>query len=453
MSGHIFKQVFLVSMVFFLLCCTLFGVTAYTFTVKEYVEQLQAETDFAATCVETAGEDFLQQIPTPTTERLTWLSADGGVLYDTAFDPATIPVQAGEEEVQEALASGWGESRRYAEEQNSVMQFMAVRLSDGTVVRLAARPYSVMTLLDNLFYPMLLALVLAVGLSVLVALWVSKGVTRPINAIDLTGQDERDVYPELRPLVRRINTQNRQIQYQVEELKTEHEKQDALRREFTANVTHELKTPLTSISGFAELMRDGVVKGEDVSRFGGKIYDESRRLITLVEDIIKLSRLDSRLNMPEKAPVDLTEVCEMVMSHLEHVARRKSVQLVFEGEPVTVLGVEPILYEMVYNLCDNAIKYNRPDGSVTLRLFREAQGCVLTVTDTGIGIPPEEQERIFERFYRVDKSHSKEVGGTGLGLSIVKHGALLHRATVRVDSTPGVGTTLTVSFPATAALE
>ncbi len=321
----------------------------------------------------------------------------------------------------------------------------------GIIAYRYAAPDQRQQLLSSLLTAIPLTLAASGVLSFLLARWIAHSVIDPIDRIDPSAPEERDVYPELRPLVRRVNAQNRQIRSQVEELKAEHERQDAMRREFTANVTHELKTPLTSISGFAELMRDGMAQPQDVPRFAGKIYDESRRLVSLVEDIIKISRMDSRINMPEKSPVNLLEVCQMVLSHLEQAAASKQVTLRLEGPSLTVFGAEAILYEMVYNLCDNAIKYNRLGGKVILTLASQGEETVLTVQDTGIGIPKEEHARIFERFYRVDKSHSKEVGGTGLGLSIVKHGAAFHRAQIAVDSQPDVGTTLTVRFPATVA--
>ncbi len=336
---------------------------------------------------------------------------------------------------------------------SSILLFLLyVALFGIAIIQLVDTLPLAQSVFSSLITPLLVALLLALLLSFLLALQISHRVIAPISRIDLAGPEERDVYPELQPLVRRINAQNRQIYSQVETLKAEHERQDALRREFTANVTHELKTPLTSISGFAELMRDGVVQSADVPRFAGRIYDESQRLYTLVEDIIKVSRMESRIDMPEKAPVNLLEVCQMVVNHLEPVARRRDVALAVEGHPTVVFGAESVLYEMVYNLCDNAIKYNRPGGYVTVTVTEQTDHTVLSVADSGIGIPAEEHDRIFERFYRVDKSHSKEVGGTGLGLSIVKHGAAFHRATLGVDSAPGEGTVITVSFPATNAV-
>lgn len=228
---------------------------------------------------------------------------------------------------------------------------------------------------------------------------------------------------------------------------TEREQRERLRQEFSANVSHELKTPLTSISGFAELMMEGLVEPEKEREFAGDIYRESRRLITLLDDIINLSRLDENDREEAITTVDLTELTGDVFDSLKAAAADRNVTLTQTGEPVQVEGVEHILWEMVYNLCDNAIKYNRDGGTVTVNTERRPGESRLCVRDTGIGIPYEEQDRVFERFYRVDKSHSKEIGGTGLGLSIVKHGAQYHGARVELESTPGEGTAITLIFP------
>ena len=229
---------------------------------------------------------------------------------------------------------------------------------------------------------------------------------------------------------------------------TEKEAQEQYRREFTANVSHELKTPLTSISGIAEIIRNGIVRPEDIPHFAGKIYDESQRLITLIGDIIKLSRLDENQVPMERESVDLLETARDVVQQLASVARKNGVTLVTNGSHGVVNGVRQVLGEMVYNLCENAVKYNRPGGRVWVDVRQAADHVELCVKDTGIGIPAAEQGRIFERFYRVDKSHSQAVGGTGLGLSIVKHGAALHHAAIHVDSEPGEGTAITLTFPA-----
>ena len=227
---------------------------------------------------------------------------------------------------------------------------------------------------------------------------------------------------------------------------TEREQRERLRREFSANVSHELKTPLTSISGFAELMKEGLVPPEKIPEFSGDIYKESLRLIGLVNDIIQLSRLDENSTQFQRAPVDLYDLCAQSLERLSTVAARQSVTLALTGEHAEIIGVEQLLKEMIYNLLDNAIKYNVPGGSVTASVRKSAGRTILSVADTGIGIPYAHQPRVFERFYRVDKSHSKEVGGTGLGLSIVRHAAQYHGARLELKSQPGKGTTITVTF-------
>lgn len=228
---------------------------------------------------------------------------------------------------------------------------------------------------------------------------------------------------------------------------TEQEERENLRREFTANVSHELKTPLTSISGFAEIIQNGIVKPEDIPRFAGNIYMESQRLISLVDDILNLSRLDEADVQLEREDFDLSAVARDVAARLKPAAKKNGVVITTYGDKAMVNGVKSIVDEMVYNLCDNAVKYNKHNGRVTLNVENLPEGVTLTVTDTGIGIPAADVDRVFERFYRVDKSHSKEIGGTGLGLSIVKHGAAFHNAKVSLQSTEGEGTTVRLVFP------
>lgn len=252
--------------------------------------------------------------------------------------------------------------------------------------------------------------------------------------------------PEFEPLRQAIEQQNAKIAERMSELQARHEEQDNMRRDFTANVSHELKTPLTSISGYAEIIRNGIAKEEDISRFAGKIYDESQRLITLVGDIIKLSQLDEKEVPVKIEEFDLLETCRAVLSHLEMAAAEKQVSLFLEGPSLTIRGAEQIAEEIIFNLCDNAIKYNRPGGRVSVKLRQCVDGAQLTVRDTGIGISEADLPHVFERFFRVDKSHSKEIGGTGLGLSIVKHGARFMGAEVSIESKVGVGTTVRVLF-------
>ena len=228
---------------------------------------------------------------------------------------------------------------------------------------------------------------------------------------------------------------------------TEREERENLRREFTANVSHELKTPLTSISGFAEIIKNGIVKPEDIPRFAGNIYEESQRLVTLVDDILNLSRLDEADVQLEREDFDLSSLARDVAGRLKASAKKNGVVITVIGDKAEINGVKSIVDEMVFNLVDNAVKYNKQNGRVTVTVDSSSDGTALTVTDTGIGIPQADVDRVFERFYRVDKSHSKEIGGTGLGLSIVKHGAALHDAQVELESTEGEGTVVRLIFP------
>lgn len=298
----------------------------------------------------------------------------------------------------------------------------------------------------EVFIPCAVLLFGVMLVTVLVALTVAKKITKPINRLNPEDFKSTVCYRELIPLVERIEAQNTQIAKQITDLSLEHENQDAMRRDFTANVSHELKTPLTSISGYAEIIKTGIAKDEDVTRFAGKIYDESQRLITLVGDIIKLSRLEEHEIPVEVERFELYDVCQNVLSQLEMAASERKVTMELSGDRVELVAAQKIVEEMVFNLCDNAIKYNREGGKVTVSIKQYMDGVELCVKDTGIGIAQENIDRIFERFYRVDKSHSKEIGGTGLGLSIVKHGAAFLGASVSVESELGVGTSIRIVF-------
>ena len=305
-------------------------------------------------------------------------------------------------------------------------------------------------LIGTTLYLLIGVLVLAILLSLLLAASVSRSITEPINNIDLSKPGEVAAYPELQPFFKKIDIQNQQIETQLEELKKEHERQDRIRREFTANVSHELKTPLTSISGYAEILQNGMVEPKDISVFAGRIHSESQRLITLVQDIIKLSRLEAKEITHPITEVDLYDAASSTLEHLYSVAEKQKISMNLEGEHCSITGDQQLIEEMIYNLCDNSIKYNNPGGSVTVSISHSNDNVLLTVSDTGIGIPEEGIDRVFERFYRMDKSHSKAVGGTGLGLSIVKHGAAYHNAEIICNSMVGVGTTITIVFPASA---
>lgn len=289
----------------------------------------------------------------------------------------------------------------------------------------------------------LLSCVCAAGLARLLSQWL----VRTLVDLDPQYPETLNHFKELTPLLRRIQIQNETIRVQKEAIAHHQEDRETLRREFSATVSHELKTPLTSISGFAELLKSGTVPPETATEFAEDIYNEAQRMITLVEDIMHLSRLDENSTPMEHTEVDLHALAARTVQRLTSTAQKAEVTLHLEGTRVTVSGVELLLEEIAFNIIDNAIKYNHRGGSVTISTQRKGGRALLSVKDTGIGIPEAHRARVFERFYRVDKSHSKEVGGTGLGLSIVKHAAAYHDASVMIDSKEGVGTTVTVIFP------
>ena len=315
------------------------------------------------------------------------------------------------------------------------LYYYAVLLDDGTVLRVARNMDSLISTAIQIFPAMAVIAAIVLAFVYILGRWQTARLIRPINELDIEHPLDNEIYEELDPLLEAIDKQNKE--------------KDAvanMRKEFSANVSHELKTPLTSISGYAEIMKNGLVKPEDIQKFSERIYKEARRLITLVEDIIKLSKLDEESVELEKEEVNLYDMTREIVSRLSMQSSAKHVRMILEGESVTYTGIRQILDEMIYNICENAIKYNRPGGSVSIWVGNTLEGPKVSVTDTGIGIPKEHLERVFERFYRVDKSHSKEIGGTGLGLSIVKHGALLHQAKVSVDSTVGEGTRISILF-------
>ncbi|MBQ9166399.1 MAG: hypothetical protein IJX71_05705 [Oscillospiraceae bacterium] len=446
MKRKLFWRIFTCAVVACAACFALTLLGAYEHFTDHNRQQLEEETAYLGAAVENFGADFLEKVDISHHQRITWMDQDGTVLYDNVVDAAAMENHSQREEVQQALEQGYGWSVRYSDTRDTQTTNYALQLADGTILRLSNTEWTTLNLIWGMMPSLVAAIVLAVLLSAVLAFGVSRSLLRPLNDIDLDEPDEKQVYPELRPLVQRINSQNQELQRQVELLVREHERQDRLRREFTANVSHELKTPLTSISGYAEIIREGIARPEDVERFASTIYDEARRLQNLVGDIIQLSQLEELNGEFDKELVDLYAVCQSAISHNRPQAERRDVMIELHGDKQIVMGNELLLTQMVSNLCDNAIKYNREGGSVAVVLERIGDQTVLTVRDTGIGIPEEDRERVFERFYRVDKSHSKSIGGTGLGLSIVKHGAVCHNAAIRMESHLGEGTEISIVF-------
>ena len=549
MTKKIFRSTLLVAVCALLASLVLVMGCLYDYFAGLQSQALRDELTLAASGVSQGGETYLDTIDS-NRYRLTWIAPDGTVLYDTQADASTMENHASREEVQQALATGEGESSRYSQTLLEKTIYVAKRMDDGSVLRICVSQQTLAVLLLGMVQPVLVILLAAVIFSALLAKRLSRRIVEPLNAIDLDHPLEAKAYDEIAPLLSRINRQHEQIDDQLRDLQrktdefthitqsmpeglvlldnknvilsinpsasklfsaqagcvgqnfltldrstdvsqaidraretghsetrvelsgriyqfdisriesagekigavllcfdiTERETAEQARREFTANVSHELKTPLQGIIGSAELIENGMVKPEDMPRFIGHIRTEAQRLVALIADIIRLSQLDEGVEMP-KENVELLSLAGEVAEDLRAAADKASVTITTDGQSSIVFGVRRLLYEMLYNLCDNAIKYNRPGGSVRIHVENREQEAAISVLDTGIGIAPEHQSRIFERFYRVDKSHSKASGGTGLGLSIVKHAAMYHGGKVALESEPGRGTEIRVTLP------
>ncbi|MBR5959965.1 MAG: two-component sensor histidine kinase [Clostridia bacterium] len=434
MTKTIFRNAFLVGLLVLIMCGALFFWLQYKQTEEETYAALQQEAVYAERGLQIGGKPYLESLGH--VNRITWIDQTGDVLYDSEYS-FPIANQKDCAEVRAALTDGEGQGIRMSESNGESTMYYALKCEDGTVLRLS-RTLSAVQKAWLAASPVLWLLVLVLLISGVLSFRVARQIVKPINDLDLDRPDLK-TYPEITPLIEKIQEQKQTIQEEANQ-------REALRREFSANVSHELKTPLTSISGFAELMAEGVVEGEKVQEFSRDIYKESQRLIVLIDDIIKLSRLDEEAIGPEREPVDLYELSAKVLNDLRPVAEKEKISLDLSGIHASISGVRQLISEMIYNLCDNAIKYNRPGGNVCVDISKTQNEVWVTVSDTGIGIPPEHQKRVFERFYRVDKSHSKEIGGTGLGMSIVKHGAQYHGARVELESEPGVGTRISLVF-------
>lgn len=408
----------------------------YYQTMEILKDEIQQEADYIEAAVCISGVSYLEDMDAVRENtRVTLIDASGEVLYDSGKQEEHLENHLDRPEIQEALKSGSGQDVRRSETLDQDMFYYAVRLDNGTVLRVSKNMETVFSTAMSILPMMGVVACCMVIFALLLAKWQTAKLIYPINHLNLAEPLENDMYEELTPLLQSIDKQNRE--------------KDAvanMRKEFSANVSHELKTPLTSISGYAEIMKDGLVRPEDMKPFSERIYNEASRLITLVEDIMKLSKLDEGAVELEKEEVDFYMLTREICSRLAPQAEKRNVRVEVTGEPVHYLGVRQVLDEMLYNMIENAIKYNKEGGLVSVWVGNTLQGIKIIVRDTGIGIPKEEQERIFERFYRVDKSHSKATGGTGLGLSIVKHGALMHGAKIDVDSEVNKGTKMELIF-------
>lgn len=437
MRKRIQRSMMLILAVTLVLFYAIMSVILYNRNLNLLKSEVKQEAEYIRTAVNISGPSYLDQMSQADERtRITQIDENGDVLYDSSSEESDMENHGAREEIKEALASGTGESERVSDTLGRELYYYAVLLDDGTVLRVAKSMDNLAMTALNVLPVMGVLAVIMMGFALMLAKWQTQKLIKPINELNLENPLENTIYEELTPLLVAMDKQNK-----------EKEAVSNMRKEFSANVSHELKTPLTSISGYAEIMKNGMVRPADIPVFSERIYKEARRLITLVEDIIKLSKLDEESVELEKEEVDLYDLTMEIVSRLSPQASQKHIRMEVTGEQVNCFGIRQILDEMVYNVCENAIKYNNEGGRVSVWVGATLDGPKISVSDTGIGIPKEHQERIFERFYRVDKSHSKERGGTGLGLSIVKHGALLHGAKVSVDSAPGKGTRIEMLFP------
>lgn len=410
---------------------------------KAFIEQAWQSLEYQTALIAAIYQDNPQNLEniSPQEIRLTLISPDGDVLYETATDQQTMENHIGRPEIQEALESGVGQDIRDSQTMGYQTYYYAQRLSDGNILRIAQDSQSLWSIYDEALPAILLSCLLMMGIAAITAGILTRTLIQPVLKMteDLDHIQENVPYRELAPFAEAIHSD-----------RVLRENNEKMRQEFTANVSHELKTPLTSISGYAELIETGMVKPEDVAEFGSKIHREASRMICLVNDILQLSHLDSVRPEGEAVTMETVDLLELARDCVERQkvnARHAYVALSYLGESAPVLGSRTLLEELYQNLCDNAIRYNRPGGKVQLAVGCTRDGhAYLTVRDNGIGIPKDAQSSVFERFYRVDKSRSKATGGTGLGLAIVKNIARIHNARIKLESEVGVGTTITVTF-------
>lgn len=389
------------SVVIFLLATGLIMLAIFDYFSEAQRQELKLQTSMAAQGVELGKLSYLEGLPLGN-YRITWIEDNGQILYDSQPQEQEMENHLNRKEVQQALAEGYGESQRYSTTMLEKMIYSAQRLSDGSVIRVSMPQHTIFLFILDMAFPIAIIVMLVCVILVIFSYRQTK--------------------------------------------KANQEESEQMRREFTANVSHELKSPLHAISGYAELLKSDMVLEGDTSYFASKIYDESQRMIRLVQDIITLSRLDEGEENTVKNKIDLYVLAEAICDELSPLAKEKDVVLEIAGTNVIINGIPQLLHSMLYNICENGIKYNRPGGSVTISLEKHDRNVIVTIRDTGIGISKSDQKRIFERFYRVDKSHSKSVGGTGLGLSIVKHSVKLHNAKLEIESIVDEGTMFTITF-------
>jgi two-component system phosphate regulon sensor histidine kinase PhoR len=445
MRSKIFKAIWIVGLSVFLASLLLIMGVSYSYLSSMQKRQLRIETELASQGVMLSGMEYFDQLKTEN-YRITWVSSDGSVLFDNEADAASMENHLERQEIKQALEEGFGEATRHSYTLADQQFYAAKKLPDGSVLRMSIGQFSVWTLLMGFAQPICFVILFALLLSFVLASRLAKTIVKPINEIDLEHPDQyygKENYMEIEPLLRHISAQQNQLREDQEEI----EKAALIRQEFSANVSHELKTPLHAISGYAELLENGMVKEEDIKPFAGKIHRESLRMSKLIEDIIDLTELDNGGTEMKWEDCDYYRIAENAVDTLEAAASAMDVSVSIDGRSAPMRAIPQLLFSIAYNLCDNAIKYNRHGGSVAVTVTQNTHHTVLRVKDTGIGIPEEDRERIFERFYRVDKSRSREVGGTGLGLSIVKHAIIIHHGKIELNSSVGEGTEFIITIP------
>lgn len=442
LAFSIFCSSFFIGIFVYFICAVCFVSVMYRYFESEVFNDLKNETYYIEKYIENGKASYLSELES--LNRITLIHSDGTVYYDSSMPAEEMENHLLRTEVYRAFENGEAKISRYSSTMAETTLYYARCISNGDVIRVSDGRYSIFVLFLGMGQVFLILLLVAAIAASAAGIWLSKKIAAPLNKIDLDNPDSSSVYREVEPLLERIEEEN-----------FEKKQREEIRRQYTANVSHELKTPLTSISGFAEILRTGEASRDVIADFADSIYTESQRMISLVNDIIKLSKLDEKSIAMEKEALSLKEIVAETFQVLRSTAEIKNIKMEFSGESGFINGVRPVIYEMVYNLIDNAIKYNRINGSVFVSIAsRHKNGhsgndestVILTVRDTGIGIPYSERDRIFERFYRIDKSRSKELGGTGLGLSIVKHAAKYHDAAISLQSEEGKGSEFTVTF-------
>lgn len=480
LTFRIFLSIIFVGILVYFLCALIFISNMYNYFEKQIFSELETESSFLEKYLEKSAEtstlsSSLKELSNSKTikNRITLIHADGTVFFDNQVNFKTLENHSLRQEFIQAKQNGSAKISRFSSTMTNKTLYFAKLLPSGDVLRISCNQHSVLVLLLGMSQALFFMLIFAVIISGVFATWISKKIVNPLNKIDLENPEKSLVYEELKPFTKRIAEEN-----------FEKSQREELRKQFSANVSHELKTPLTSISGFAEILKSGETDKKTTIDFASTIYEESQRMINLVNDIIKLSKLDEKSITLQKEKINLFEIADEVSRVLSSSAKSKNIKIrIFnennlvrnfgndfgdfdssdksgeksggfslesfaEKNQANIFGVRAVIYEMIYNLIDNAIKYNKQNGFVDIIIKNENLGkkIIFIVKDSGIGIPKNEQERIFERFYRVDKSRSKELGGTGLGLSIVKHAAKYHNAKITVNSQEGKGSTFSVEF-------